>query len=284
MTDYPDRPPEELPEDTPTTDSTRPMTSMEAADLGQTRRQTGTYRPVTDPANTSPIPAARTVPPSASVQSPTPTPGHVRATGQMPAVSPQPHYPPPTDDPYEIRERHGRRVRGPRPKRESGLYLPWWSLLIMLAFVGCAAFGALFAVNQLGGEPPPGGRTPTIVVITATFTAGAPATITPIPQPATLTPTAPLPTIPPTGTLPPGNFQIGTTVQVVGVGIAGLNVRSSPGTTAPISFLAQEGDTFVLKDGPQTASNEEWWQIQDTNNPNRKGWAVRRFLTVAGSQ
>src|SRR5437016_5898429 len=41
-------------------------------------------------------------------------------------------------------ERPSRPMQSPRPRRDkasSGLYLPWWSLVIMLVFVGCAAFG-----------------------------------------------------------------------------------------------------------------------------------------------
>ena len=284
MTDYPDKPPEsDFTEETPTSDATRPVTPSEMVDLGQTRRQTGTYRQMGD---TGPSQPPKTIPPPDKTRTSTPTPGRVRATGQLPVVSPPsppPYYPPaPVPTPRGRRERQ---VRQPRSKRDSGLYLPWWSLFIMLAFVGCMAFGALLVVNNLAGSPPPaGGLTPTIIVITATFTVGAPATQTPIPQPATLTATLPLPTIAPTGTLPPGNFAIGVTVQVVGVGPAGLNVRSSPGIAGAVSFLAQESEHYVIKDGPQTASGEEWWQIQDVNNPNRKGWAVRRYLTVAGTQ
>jgi hypothetical protein len=168
----------------------------------------------------------------------------------------------------------------PVNKRDSGLYLPWWSLVIMLVFVGCAAIGALLVAGSIGGNVAPGGQTPMIIVITSTFTVGPPASQTPIPQPATLTPTAPLPTIPPTASLPPGNFAIGETVQVVGVDTSGLNVRSAPGTGSTVKFRANEGDRFVLRDGPQTASNDEWWYIQDPQDQNRAGWASRRYLTA----
>ncbi len=28
------------------------------------------------------------------------------------------------------------------------------------------------------------------------------------------------------------------------------------------------------------ASSDEWWLIQDVNDPNRQGWASRRYLTA----
>jgi hypothetical protein len=211
---------------------------------------------------------------------------------RQPQVSRPPAALPDTSTAYNTptpRPARSRRDKRPRPsspaappvdKRGSGLYLPWWSLIIMLVFVGCAAVGALLVVNSIGGNTVPGGQTPVVVVITSTFTVGPPASQTPIPVPATITPTAPLPTIPPTASLPPGDFAIGETVKVVGVGLNGLNVRSAPGTGSTIKFHASEEEHYVLKDGPQTASSDEWWFIQDPNDPNRGGWASRRFLTV----
>jgi len=167
-----------------------------------------------------------------------------------------------------------------RTRRDSGLYLPWWSLVVMLVAVGCAAVGSLLVVNSLGGAASPGGATPMVVVITATFTVGPPASQTTIPQRASQTPTKALPTIASTATLPAGNIAIGSTIQIVGVGGSGLNVRSGPGKQYTAKFLAFDGQSYLIKDGPQTASDEEWWYIQDPTNPNTVGWASRRFLQV----
>ncbi len=197
-----------------------------------------------------------------------------RATPIPPAsyYPPEPAYTPP-------RAKPGRRGAA-RGRRDSGLYLPWWSLVVMLALVGGLAFGALLVVNTLGGQAAPGGATPIIVVITATYTVGPPASQTPIPLAATLTPTAPLPTIAPSATLPPGNFAVGSMVQIIGVGVDGLNIRSGPGKSYTAKFLGHDGDKFLLKEGPQSADSEEWWHIQDPTNPGNDGWASRRFLTV----
>jgi hypothetical protein len=218
-------------------------------------------------------------------------------------AEPPPNYPPPphvtppvTPPPYNTynapdapRAARSKRERRPAPppsavdKRGSGLYLPWWSLIIMLSFVGCAAIGALLIVNSIGGNTTAGGQTPVVIVITSTFTVGAPATQTSIPQRPTETQPPPLPTIAATASLPPGNFAIGETVMVVGVGPQGLNVRISPGTDpvrSAVKFRASEDERFTLKDGPQTASSEEWWFIQDPVDSNRGGWASRRFLSA----
>src|SRR5579859_1723331 len=48
----------------------------------------------------------------------------------------------------------------PNPKRDkanSGLYLPWWSLVLMLALVGCAAVGMLLFVGAMQNNGAAGG-------------------------------------------------------------------------------------------------------------------------------
>ena len=53
-----------------------------------------------------------------------------------------------------------------------------------------------------------------------------------------------------------------------------------PGKQFTAKFLAKDGEKYLIKEGPQTASDEEWWHISDPGNPNNDGWAARRFLTV----
>lgn len=210
---------------------------------------------------------------------------------RYPVAPPPPYYS--QDDTRQGRrpDRQDRRARSqqkqkqmPRPQPQdrsrSGLYLPWWSLVIMLAFVACAAIGALAVVGTMESAMPAAGETPMIIVITSTYTVGPPASPTPIPQQATMTATRPLPTIPPTLTLPPGNFAVGELVTVVGVGESGLNIRSAPGVDSTIKFRAVDGDVFILREGPQQASNDEWWLIEAANDSTRSGWASRRYMAV----
>lgn len=193
----------------------------------------------------------------------------------------QPPQAPPVMPPDQMRlpQAPARRRPPPVDKRSSGLYLPWWSLVVMLIFVGAAAVGAWAVVDTLGGNAAPGGGTPIVIVVTATPTAGPPPTFTPIPAVAPFASPA-LPTIAPTPTLPPGDFRVGAIVEVVGVGLTGLNVRSGPGLSAAVRFIAPEQTRFVLKSGPQTASGVEWWELQDPNDLTKTGWASRQFLTV----
>lgn len=172
------------------------------------------------------------------------------------------------------------------PPSESGWYLPWWSLVVMIATVGMIAFGLLLTVTELSEPHVPGNQTPRVQIVTALptlsqdFLPGAAQPgmgPTPIPQ-AFPTPTVPLPTPIPSPTLPPGDFAIGMTVQVVGVGTSGLNIRSSPGYTGTPRFLAAEQDTFVITEGPQTVDGLEWWRLQDPDDPDRFGWAARNYL------
>lgn len=166
--------------------------------------------------------------------------------------------------------------------------------MIMVGTVGVVAFGLLFAVTELSEPAAPGDQAPRIQVITAQPTlsqdfgssegqAAAPsggAWPTAIPQ-AQPTATVALPTPVPTQTLPPGNFSIGTLVEVVGVGEAKLNVRSAPGLDGELVLRAEEGAVFAIVGGPQDVDGYEWWKLEDPNNPARVGWAARNFLMVA---
>ncbi|CAG0997529.1 hypothetical protein ANRL4_02886 [Anaerolineae bacterium] len=197
-------------------------------------------------------------------------PSNVRQGGYVP--------PPPDAPTSSARKRRPAPAPAPRTKRDSGFYLPWWSLIIMLVFVGAAAVGAWAVVDSIGGSAPPGGKTPMVVIVTATFTVGPPPSPTALPLPPTSPPPIILATPEPTLTLPPGNFVPGTLVEVIGVGIAGLNIRSGPGIDSVIRFQAPEGSRWLIKSGPQNASGEEWWEVVDPNNQERGGWGARRFF------
>src|SRR5579859_199968 len=174
MSERPNKPSDEA-DDTSERQATRPLETVTPA--SGTRRRTGT----------SPAPQA--------------TP-----RSNVPVSRPLPYSPPPpAGSPYATSAPTTSRTKSKRPQN-SGLYLPWWSLLIMLALVVGLAAGALVVVGSLGGQSLPGGRTPVFIVITATYTVGPPASVTPIPQPATDSPPPPLPTIAPSASLPPGDI------------------------------------------------------------------------------
>lgn len=254
---------------------------------GDTERAASTRRVLQPPPARPPTPSEQesSRPPARRPQEP----GDQRASssrrGYQPGITtPPPPYSAAVPQPYLPPRRAAR--RRPVPASESPLYLPWWSLLVMVAVVGAAAFGLMFVFTQLSEPHVPGNQPPRVQLITAQptlseeFTAGGAQPAfwpTPIP-PLYPSPTVPLPTPIPSPTLPPGEFGIGTEVQVVGVGTSGLNIRSEPGLGGTPRFLAAEEDVFVIVDGPQTVDDLEWWRLEDPNDPGRYGWAARNYL------
>ncbi len=70
------------------------------------------------------------------------------------------------------------------------------------------------------------------------------------------------------------------TIKVTGTEGQGLTVRQGPGKDFTYVFIANEGDKFVIKDGPKQANDFTWWYIVDPNDQNRFGWAVADFMQV----
>lgn len=200
------------------------------------------------------------------------------------------------------RKRHGRTAR---ERRDSGLYLPWWSLLIMLAVVTFFAAFLFMGLNLLGGQFAPGGVTNTPVVLVITSTPTLPPTFT---QPPTMPPMLASPTVvgvPPVATLlptetsdgsPPLIFSpvptdvpqpdpnvalsIGATIAILGTEGAGLNVRSGAGVIHEVLFIAPEDSRYEVIAGPLEADGFVWWQIRSLDDPLRLGWGVVDFMAV----
>lgn len=217
-------------------------------------------------------------------QSPPPKPSAARPAQRQPA-SRQPRAsapPPPLYDPYVRRQ-------APSP-RDSGLYFPWWSLVVMIVLVGVAAFAILLVIAQLSDPNTLGDQPPRVEVLNPTPTLGnqfvptsanqSPYSTGPNIPAAPPTATLALPTPIPSPSLPPGEFAVGASVQVIGVDLSGLNVRDVPGLAGNVRFRAAEGDAFVIVEGPQTIDEMEWWRIEDPEDSDRNGWAARNFLTV----
>lgn len=166
-------------------------------------------------------------------------------------------------------------------------------MILLVGIVGGLAFGLLVVFSELSQPQTPGNQPPRVQVITSQPTLSQNFTgengqgsqsywPTAIPM-ALPTATLLLPTPAPSPTLPPGQFAIGVTVQVVGVGLNGLKVREAPGYDGTLRFLAADGDEFVIVDGPQSVDDLEWWRLEDPNDASRYGWAARNYLMV-GSQ
>jgi hypothetical protein len=178
----------------------------------------------------------------------------------------------------------------PRDRSKSGLYLPAWSVLLMLGTVFVVAFGVVALVIALGGGAEPGGS-PRIIIITA-VPSDTPFASTPQPTARSIfsqdqatsdgsIPDFPLegPTLPPVVLSPtPLTVVAGSTVTVNAEG--GLNVRAGAGLDNPVLFNADNGAVFTITDGPIQANGLTWWEIRDPNDPDRFGWAAADYLDV----
>jgi hypothetical protein len=175
--------------------------------------------------------------------------------------------------------------------RDSSLYLPWWSLALMLVGVLVLSFLIVLAIALLGGAANPASRDPIIVIVTApptpigqTASNGGAANGSQVLMgqnpPASLDLQGPtLPAVQFTAT--PVTVEIGKLVIVAGVDGDELNVRDNPGVQGTnIISRVPEGTVLTIVDGPRQADGFTWWQIQSADQT-IKGWAVSNFLQVA---
>jgi uncharacterized protein YgiM (DUF1202 family) len=176
-----------------------------------------------------------------------------------------------------------------RSRGDSALYLPLWSVMLMLGVVFVGAFGLMALVYSLGGSA---GSTssPRIVIYTAI------PSDTPLPGEATDAPPVVIATVNPNATLsgPAPVFALeGPTLQpvilsptpiVINIGSTvvvnadSLNVRAGPGTDQNLLFAAPLGTIFRVVDGPRSATGLTWWQVQNPDDPSQIGWAASEFL------
>ncbi len=220
----------------------------------------------------------------------------VDATRAMPPVRPPQHVSPPTrpgEYPLSGTRQRGRAPeRRPPVRRESGLYLPVWSVALMLLVVFAVASGMILLVIGLGGNTAPESG-PRIVIVTAAPTAADGSG-----QLLSVSPTIPVqfeqssqtqppslalqgPTLEPVVLSPtPETIAVGKRVLVVDAEDSGLNVRSGAGLDNDVRFIAENGDTFTVIGGPTQANSLTWWQVQDPSNTERTGWAAASYLHV----
>ena len=214
-----------------------------------------------------------------------------KTPGQRPGVQPpmeeppvyqtpqRPRGPRPGTPPPPYRGRRGRRRQ--RAPRDSGLYLPWWSLVILILCVGAAALGLMLLALNLSGASL-SEQEPQVIVVTGQIQpttggqqAGPPTAISTF-QP-TLAPN--VPTAAATRTPLPGGCLLNQEVIVFGTGGVGLNLRDEPG--GEVAFIAREGDRMLVIDGPVFFDDIEWCQVRRTSQSSSFGWASLDFLLDA---
>ncbi|MFQ3565596.1 MAG: SH3 domain-containing protein [Aggregatilineales bacterium] len=191
-----------------------------------------------------------------------------------------------------VERRKSARARDTYYRSRSGLYLPAWSILLMLATVFIVAFGIVALVIALGGGSPPAGS-PRIIIVTALPSATLEDGVSQQNQNAPLiqglpeqgaagaVPVFPLegPTLPPVVFTPtPISILVGSTVTVNAPD--GLNIRARAGLDGQLLFNASNGTLFRVVGGPELANGLTWWQVEDPANPARGGWAAGDYLNV----
>ncbi len=210
--------------------------------------------------------------------------------------SPPTHKPAPPERMSSYRAPQPRAARPSRPARtsksDSGLYLPWWSLLILvIAAGGCAVSLLVFVLENGAGLLP--AQTPEVIVVTSPPRGGGsnpPIANDPDIQPPlpTLTATA-APNAIPSQTPFPGvttGCPLNATVEVVGVGTAPLLIRSEPRQAENWVHQAVLGEQFRIIGGPQESADVntgeaiEWCQLQGITTQSVTGWASREFLAI----
>lgn len=236
---------------------TRPYAPSQAAPIDEDTNASRVVRPV-----------PRQMPPPGQHVQPIP--------GQRPNRPPRTGYP---------------RRPAPQPNRRGALYLPWWSLVLMLLIVLVISFGLVAAIYFMGNPNVSAETTPIIRIITAVPTTAAQAA-----QPTAQIPSTQVitggntaeqlalegPTLAPIQfTQTPVPITINTVVRVDGVGTDELNVRDTAGVReTTVLFRAPEETLLTIIDGPTQADGFTWWKVRSQLNPSLEGWAVANFLAV----
>ena len=136
-----------------------------------------------------------------------------------------------------------------------------WGCLVML--LGVILLTIVGGVWLFGKNPSaPEGSQPTAVVWTTTPTPVLTAAPTPTPAP-----------------ILPGTIEVGTRVEVIGTGGAGVSIRVEARTNGERLDVANEGDTLLIVGGPEEADGYTWWFLRDESNAAREGWAVSDYLS-----
>lgn len=223
-------------------------------------------------------------------------------TGAMPPVPPPPNTqglpprmaPPPPGQAHVRSHPQETRKRATAKRRSaigSGLYLPWWSILLMLGTVAVVAISIVGLVFLLGGNVPPDSD-PRIIIVTAIPTEGTRATL----EPGAPTPTSALlpgqnvppgalptfalegPTLPPVILSPtPRTINIGSTISITDTDV---RLRDVAGLNSNVLAFLQEGELFEIIAGPQRVDNLTWWQVVAISDTSRTGWVASNFLQL----
>jgi len=144
---------------------------------------------------------------------------------------------------------------------------------VALSAVGVAIFLGMLTIALLwitrSAPPAPGPPTAVLTVI-PWATSTPPPTSTPSVEPSAAGPPTPR----------PGEIGVGSIVQIIGTEGDGLNIRSEPGLSSQVFFLAYDAEVFEVRDGPLEVDGITWWFLVTPVDEARSGWAAAEYLTL----
>lgn len=73
-------------------------------------------------------------------------------------------------------------------------------------------------------------------------------------------------------------IDIGELVIVAGTDGDRLRIRTQPGLSSEIGFLAYENDVFQVENGPVEQDGYIWWFLVNPYDGSKSGWAVENYL------
>ncbi len=83
------------------------------------------------------------------------------------------------------------------------------------------------------------------------------------------------PTLPPSADV---DIDVGAWVIVAGTDGDRLRIRTQPGLSSEIEFLAYENDVFQVEGGPEEQDGYIWWFLVNPYDSSKSGWAVENYL------
>src|SRR5258708_26894140 len=89
------------------------------------------------------------------------------------------------------------------------------------------------------------------------------------------------PVAPPTSNVAPPLLVIGGQAIVTTTRGDTLNLRQSPGKTAPILGILKPGTLVTVLAGPQIVDGLRWWQVRGADN--RTGWVIDQITDQDGT-
>jgi hypothetical protein len=73
-------------------------------------------------------------------------------------------------------------------------------------------------------------------------------------------------------------IDVGEWVIVAGTDGDRLRIRTQPGLSSEIEFLAYENDVFQIEGGPEDQDGYVWWYLVNPYDSSKSGWAVENYL------